>query len=88
MAAAVAGIPFMTPEFGRRVYDHVRRARPVQILELGTAHGVSAAYMAAALEANGEGHVTTVDHAGAAFDPLPEAVLRARRARPPGDRRA
>ena len=30
---------------------------------------------AAALEANGSGHLTTVDHAGAAYDPAPEAVL-------------
>jgi predicted O-methyltransferase YrrM len=75
VAAAVEGIPFMSPELGRRVYDHVRASRPEQVLELGTAHGVSAAYMAAALEANGYGHVTTVDHAGASFDPSPESVL-------------
>ena len=75
VAAAVEGIPFMSPVLGRRVYDHVRRTRPEQVLELGTAHGVSAAYIAAALEANGVGHVTTVDHGGAAFDPPPEQVL-------------
>ena len=75
VAARVAGIPFMTPELGRRVYDHVRSTEPAAVLELGTAHGVSAAYMAAALEANGEGELTTVDHAGAAYDPPPEAVL-------------
>ena len=76
VAEAVRGVPFMTPEHGRRVYDHVRRTRPAQVLELGTAHGVSAAYMAAALEAEGgEGHVTTVDYAAAAFDPSPQEVL-------------
>jgi predicted O-methyltransferase YrrM len=75
VAARVKGIPFMSPEHGRRVYDHVRRARPAQVLELGTAHGVSAAYMAAALAANGEGRLTTVDHSGAAFDPTPDEVL-------------
>ena len=75
VAERVAGIPFMSPEHGRRVYDHVRRERPHDVLELGTAHGVSAAYMAAALAANGEGRVTTVDHAGARFDPSPEQVL-------------
>ena len=52
VAARVAGIPFMTPELGRRVYEHIRSTKPVEVLELGTAHGVSAAYMAAALEAN------------------------------------
>jgi predicted O-methyltransferase YrrM len=75
VAAAVAGIPYMSPRLGRRVYDHIRERRVSQILELGTAHGVSAAYMAAALEANGEGHLTTVDHAGAAFDPAPEDII-------------
>jgi predicted O-methyltransferase YrrM len=45
------------------------------VLELGTAHGVSAAYIAAALAANGDGHLTTVDHAGAAYDPAPAEVL-------------
>jgi predicted O-methyltransferase YrrM len=75
VAAAVEGIPFMTPELGRRVYDHVRNSGLEQVLELGTAHGVSAAYMAAALEANGSGHITTVDYAGAAFDPPPGLVL-------------
>ena len=66
----------MTPELGRRVYDHIRTTRPQEVLELGTAHGVSAAYMAAALEANGQGRLITVDHAGANYDPAPEAVLR------------
>jgi predicted O-methyltransferase YrrM len=75
VAAAVQGIPFMTPVLGRRVYDHIRSARPEQALELGTAHGVSAAYIAAALEANDHGHLTTVDHGGAAYDPAPDALL-------------
>jgi predicted O-methyltransferase YrrM len=75
VAASVAGIPFMTPELGRRVYDHLRETRPQRALELGTAHGVSAAYMAAAMEANGVGELTTVDYSGAAFDPSPEEVL-------------
>jgi predicted O-methyltransferase YrrM len=76
VAASVEGTPFMTPELGRRVYDHVRGSRPLQALELGTAHGVSSAYIAAALEANGgDGHLTTVDHGGARYDPSPEDVL-------------
>jgi predicted O-methyltransferase YrrM len=75
VAAKVAGIPFMSPKLGRRVYDHVLASGARDLLELGTAHGVSAAYMAAALEACGEGQLTTVDHAGAAFDPAPEDVL-------------
>jgi predicted O-methyltransferase YrrM len=75
VAAGIEGIPFMSPALGRRVYDHIVETRPEQALELGTAHGVSAAYMAAALEANGRGQLTTVDHAGAAYDPSPEEVL-------------
>ena len=75
VAASVAGIPFMTPEFGRRVYDHIRETRPERALELGTAHGVSAAYIGAALEANGFGALTTVDHGGAVWDPSAEEVL-------------
>jgi predicted O-methyltransferase YrrM len=77
IASRLEGIPFMPPQLGRRVYDHLRSSGARDVLELGTAHGVSAAYMAAALQANGEGHVTTVDHSGAAFDPSPEQVLEA-----------
>jgi predicted O-methyltransferase YrrM len=75
VAAAVEGIPFMSPVLGRRVYDHIRRTQPEHALELGTAHGVSAAYIAAALEANAAGHLTSVDHGGAAYDPAPADVL-------------
>jgi predicted O-methyltransferase YrrM len=75
VARAVAGVPFMSPAQGRIVYDHVRATRPGEVLELGTAHGVGAAYLAAALEDNGTGRLTTVDFAGAAYDPPPEAVL-------------
>ena len=57
MAAAVAGVPFMSPEQGRVVYDHVRATRPSEVLELGTAHGVGAAYLAAGLRDNGAGEV-------------------------------
>ena len=72
---AVAGVPFMSPAQGRIVYDHVRATRPAEVLELGTAHGVGAAYMAAALRDNGAGRLVTVDFAGSAYDPAPEDVL-------------
>ena len=75
MARAVAGVPYMSPRQGRLVYDHVRTTRPEEVLELGTAHGVGSAYMAAALADNGHGRLTTVDHAGARYDPAPEDVL-------------
>ena len=70
VARAVAGVPFMSPEQGRVVYEHVVRSGARDALELGTEHGVGAAYLAA-----GGAHVTTVDHAGAAFEPAPEEVL-------------
>ncbi len=73
MAAAVAGIPFMSPAQGRVVFDHVRATAPREALELGTAHGVGAAYIAAALPPGGR--LTTVDFAGARYDPAPEQVL-------------
>jgi predicted O-methyltransferase YrrM len=75
IANAVDGIPFMSVDHGRRVYEHIRRTEPAEVLELGTAHGVSAAYMAAALEANGSGRLTTVDHGGASYEPSPAEVL-------------
>jgi len=69
-ARAVAGVPFMSPAQGRLVYDHIRSSGARDALELGTAHGVGAAYMAAA-----GARVTTVDFAGAAYDPSPEDTL-------------
>jgi predicted O-methyltransferase YrrM len=74
-ARAVEGLPYMSPELGRRVYDHVRQARPDHVLELGTAYGVGSAYIAAALEANGHGRLTTVDYSLARFEPAPETLL-------------
>jgi predicted O-methyltransferase YrrM len=70
----VSGIQFATAS-PHRIYEHIRRTRPEAVLELGTAHGVSTSYIAAALEANGVGHLTTVDHGGASFDPPPEKLL-------------
>jgi predicted O-methyltransferase YrrM len=75
VASAIAGVPFMTPHQGRIVYDHIRETRPSEALELGTAHGVGAAYMATALADNGAGALTTVDFARANYDPSPEDVL-------------
>lgn len=66
----------MTLAQGRAIYDHVIKTRPEQVLELGTAHGVSAAYIAAALDENGSGHLTTLDHTSAGYEPNPDEVLR------------
>ena len=51
----------MDPDKGWRVYDHIRRTGARDVLDIGTAHGASAAYMAAAVSAGGAGTVTTID---------------------------
>jgi predicted O-methyltransferase YrrM len=66
---------FMTAEQGKAVYEHLRSAGAHEVLELGTAYGVSAGYMAAAVDENGGGSVTTVDRYHFT-DPLsPEQIL-------------
>jgi predicted O-methyltransferase YrrM len=70
--------PHISPQQGRVLYDHLRATKPETVLELGTAHGVSAAYIAAALDANGHGRLTTVDSSVFALawqNPAPEEVL-------------
>jgi predicted O-methyltransferase YrrM len=68
--------PQIPPHQGRVLYDHLRATKPETLLELGTAHGVSAAYIAAALDANGHGRLTTVDSSQYRRpDPAPEEVL-------------
>jgi predicted O-methyltransferase YrrM len=73
VAEAVGDTPFMSREQGRIVYDHIRETKPSWVLELGTAHGVGAAYMAAALEPGAR--LITVDFQGADFRPGPAEVL-------------
>lgn len=65
----------MSPEVGRRIYEHLRQTRPEYVLELGTGYGVGTAYMAAALQANGAGRITTVDYSLARFEPSPQTLL-------------
>jgi predicted O-methyltransferase YrrM len=70
-------LPHISPDQGSILYEHVRRTRPARALELGTARGVSAAYIAAAMEANGEGHLVSVDSSMfQAKDPTADHVLR------------
>jgi predicted O-methyltransferase YrrM len=72
VARITRGIPMMVPQQGRRVYDHLLATQSTDVLELGTARGVSAAYMAAALHERGEGTVITLDRADRVPSPLPE----------------
>jgi predicted O-methyltransferase YrrM len=69
--------PFISPQHGRELYEMVLRERPAEILELGIAYGTATCYMAAALEALGEGRITAVDLKGAEFRPSAEEQLEA-----------
>ena len=74
-SAVLKRYKFMTPDQGRIVYEHIRRTQPRRVLELGTAFGTSAGYMAAALAANGGGTLTTVDRYHFTDPVSPEQVL-------------
>lgn len=47
---------------GKVLYALVRALKPHSIMELGGLHGASATHMAAALQANGVGRITSVDN--------------------------
>jgi predicted O-methyltransferase YrrM len=68
--------PHTHPRRGRILYKHIRDNRPEKVLELGTARGGSAVFITAALEANGAGHLTTVESLRwKRVDPSPQEVL-------------
>jgi predicted O-methyltransferase YrrM len=62
-ALLVAGIPgpHIPASRAKLLYQHIKENRPENLLELGTARGGSALFIAAALEENGTGHLTSVD---------------------------
>jgi len=60
-AKTLDGIPHISRHSARVLYDFIRAEQPRDCLELGFAHGASSGYMAAALAANGAGHLTSVD---------------------------
>ncbi|MCW2996734.1 MAG: hypothetical protein JWN65_283 [Solirubrobacterales bacterium] len=74
VADAIEGVPFIDRWHGRALYDHIRQSGARDVLELGTAHGASVSYLAAAVAANGGGTVTTVDRYHFA-GPAPEETL-------------
>jgi predicted O-methyltransferase YrrM len=59
------GIPHLGDSQARELYQFIRREKPRSCLELGHAHGVSSAYIAAAFDDIG-GHLDTVDLLSAA----------------------
>jgi predicted O-methyltransferase YrrM len=76
VAELTRGVPVMGEREGRKLYDHVRETRPAHVLEVGTAWGTSACYIAAALEENGHGRLTTVDHRDADYnDPTADELF-------------
>src|SRR6266704_3691094 len=68
--------PHIPANRGRVLYEHIRKHRHEDVLELGTARGGSAVFIAAALEANGKGHLTSVDSTRWQWlNPAPREVL-------------
>lgn len=58
----VAGVAASKDErWGRFLLTAVRELRPRSVLEMGTAFGISAAYLAAGLRLNGEGSLVTLE---------------------------
>jgi predicted O-methyltransferase YrrM len=49
--------------WGELLFHLVRRRRPMHVLEMGTCVGMSASYIAAALELNGRGRLVTIEGA-------------------------
>lgn len=77
VADLTRGVPVMGEREGRKLYDHVCDTQPEHVLEIGTAYGVSGCYIAAALEENGHGLLTTVDHRDATYrDPTADELFR------------
>jgi len=59
--AAIGHLPCTEESQCRVLYDWVREARPAQCLELGFFYGKTSCVIAAALQENGAGHLTSID---------------------------
>ncbi len=57
----VGDLPYMSLEQGEMISGFIHQHRIRNILELGFNHGVSTCYMAAALDEQGGGSITTID---------------------------
>ena len=62
--AIVEGVPNMTPDDGKVVYDLILKANATNCLELGFAHGTGSCYMGAALQETG-GRLISIDNQSA-----------------------
>ena len=61
VAEHVGDIPYIRPSKGKIIYDFIRKSKRENCLELGFYHGSSSCYIAAAMQENGAGHLTTID---------------------------
>lgn len=61
LVGQIADTPIMSPDQGRRIWQHFLATEPETVLDIGTCYGASAAYMAGALRYLGRGRVVTVD---------------------------
>ncbi len=61
VARLVEGTPHISTHSARVLYDFILTEKPEHCLELGFAHGASSAYIAAALDELGRGHLSSVD---------------------------
>jgi predicted O-methyltransferase YrrM len=59
-------VPSVSEETGKLLCEEIRRAKATRILELGTAHGYSTIWMAAALSETG--HIVTVDFSKPSYE--------------------
>lgn len=74
--AAIGELPYMTLEEADTLFDFITSRRLHACLELGFYHGVSSAYIAAALDEMGQGTLVTVDrHTARQLAPNIEEVL-------------
>lgn len=69
------GIPFISKDQSKILYEFILETKPIECLELGFAHGTSSCYIAAALDELGQGHLTSVDLLDQARDPSIEELL-------------
>ena len=63
LASDLRGLADPVARFGRRVgwYALIRAVKPSHVVETGTDKGLGSCVIAAALLANGSGHLTTID---------------------------
>ena len=61
VAQAVEGVPHTSRTAGQRLFDHVTGNNLRDVLEIGTSHGVSTCYLAAAVHELDDGRVVTLD---------------------------